>query len=205
MIATFGRRVLKSVECESLFFRTVLISCNPGLHRCLTIAFNHVLISDVGVPAKCYYQPDWVYRKGRLKAIVYQYGETYRVNCPFCSDTRKRLSINHHWGVSGRRTGDDMLFLATCFNEGCLNNREAQEDLRDIVYPLGGPVLPIVIGSKPSAVATRSVKIELPASRLIDKLPAEHSARRYLSERKFWVNELAEIWGVRYTSFGRSE
>ena len=64
-----------------------------------------------------------------------QYGETYKVSCPFCSDTRQRLWINHHWGVRDEKTNDDLLHLAHCFNDDCINTREVQKELHAMVFP----------------------------------------------------------------------
>ena len=63
-------------------------------------------------------------------------GEYYRVNCDKCGDTRQRLWINHMWGVRDVETGDDHLYLIICFNEGCINTRELQERLYELLFPL---------------------------------------------------------------------
>src|SRR5579872_4473281 len=46
-------------------------------------------------------------------------GEYYRVNCPYCTDTRRRLWINHRWGQRDDH-GKLNLFLAHCYNENCM-------------------------------------------------------------------------------------
>lgn len=171
---------------------------NPRLYCGLQRAFKHVAISHAGVPAQIIHRPDFYSKKGRLKAQIIEYGETYRVSCPFCTDTTQRLYINHLWGVKDKETGSDMLFLAKCYNEDCLNNRETQEELFDKIFPLGAPIIPIRVAPKPEPVFAPAVKIELPPSRPVSKLSANHPAMRYLRDREFDPKVLARKWDVRY-------
>ena len=59
-------------------------------------------------------------------SITYS-GEYYSVNCPHCSDTRHRMTVNHMYGQpdpvdSARR----MTWLVHCFNEDCFKSRARQ-------------------------------------------------------------------------------
>lgn len=61
---------------------------------------------------------------GRRRVVFYQRGEYYRVSCPFCNDTRKRLHVSHAFmtelNTEPKRVG---WFLANCFNDtACLQD-----------------------------------------------------------------------------------
>ncbi len=70
---------------------------------------------------------------GQRFTSVYHSGEYYRVNCPFCQDTRHRLWINHMYGQPdvNRRP---MRFLAICYNEGCMQDPEKWRRLNDAIF-----------------------------------------------------------------------
>jgi len=65
------------------------------------------------------------------------WGETYRINCPMCNDTRHRLWINHRYGqpdpANPNRRGN---FYGICFNEGCLADPENREWFYDELFRL---------------------------------------------------------------------
>ena len=169
---------------------------NPLLLAMLKDAFGHVRISNDGVPFRAVYRPDWFYRKGKLKANVVEFGETYNVSCPFCSDTRKRLSICHQWGMRDARTHDDMLHLVRCYNESCLATREAQKELHAMVYPRGVhgqtmqvPLKPVKAVPPPPVIAMR-----LPSGCPLSELPKGHPAIQYLRQRHFDPASLERQW-----------
>lgn len=70
---------------------------------------------------------------GRTQLSIASSGEYYRVNCPYCSDTRKRLWVNHRFGTPDPVSGRPMLFLAHCFNELCMDD-ENRRKLNEMVY-----------------------------------------------------------------------
>lgn len=83
-----------------------------------------VIIANQGEACRTTSQP--VSTGGLYTAITHS-GEYYRVNCPFCRDTRHRLWVNHMFGQIDAN-GRPMRFLANCYNENCLTdaaNREA--------------------------------------------------------------------------------
>ena len=55
--------------------------------------------------------------------------EDYRVNCPFCSDTRHRLYISCQWGVYDPFAGHSNIHLIRCYNENCVNPGDS-DDIR---------------------------------------------------------------------------
>jgi hypothetical protein len=174
---------------------------NPLLYRRLKEAFRVVRVSNDRVPVMVHYAPDWVYRKGRLRAKVVEWGETYHVNCPFCTDTRGRLYISHQWSEEDERTSDDMLHLAMCHNEGCLATRDAQKELHAIVYPKGQYGRTTKIRLKPRKTVTgppAPLKFVLPEGTPLSVLPTGHPAIKYLRRRDFDPTWLAKRWGVYY-------
>jgi hypothetical protein len=64
-----------------------------------------------------------------------QGGEHYAVNCPYCNDTRARLSFSHRWGTVDERTGQKLLHLVNCFNEHRIDTRDKQQILYDVLFP----------------------------------------------------------------------
>src|SRR4051794_18793914 len=71
---------------------------------------------------------------GDLRLQVDHFGEQYRVCCPFCPDTRKRLYINHRWGLFDERTRSKNLWLAKCYNEDCLKCSLRRRSLYNDVF-----------------------------------------------------------------------
>jgi hypothetical protein len=58
-------------------------------------------------------------QRGQYHTYVVHSGEYYRVNCPFCNDTRHRLWVNHMFGQPDAN-GQPMRFLVVCYNDNCL-------------------------------------------------------------------------------------
>lgn len=71
---------------------------------------------------------------GGTKLQIGDFGETYRVNCPFCNDTRGRLWINWRYGQPDPSTDDRLRidYLARCFNEECVpDDRDNRNELAE--------------------------------------------------------------------------
>jgi len=71
--------------------------------------------------------------RGRPQITVVDAGEYYRIACPFCKDTQKRLWINHRFGQPGL-DGRRMLFLACCFRNNCLEDWGNVKELEDRIF-----------------------------------------------------------------------
>lgn len=127
-------------------------------------------------------------------------GEYYRVSCPFCTDTRHRLYINHMYGRTdfyGRRS----TYLARCFNETlCMHNQDNVEALWDhIISPnLGLEDARI----KQGQVVSGSKKVfEMPgACTRLDKLRLGHKAVQYVLDRNFDPKNLGSYYKFHYCS-----
>lgn len=173
---------------------------NPTLFRLLERKFTEVRVVNPGQQALVNYVPDFLRRKGRLKARVDDWGETYRMNCPFCNDTRSRLAVCHRWAVRDEKADDDMLHLAICFNESCFKTRERQKQLYAMVFP-GGALARGVKIELPKAVEKpppQLPRFELPESVRVSGLKPTHPAVQYLEGRGFSVRWLGEKWCVSY-------
>jgi hypothetical protein len=144
-----------------------------------------------------HYAPDWSSGKPRLRLDIRDRGETYLVDCPFCTDTRHRLYINHRWAVRDSRTGDDNFHLAFCFNEGCLATRENQKKLHALVYPHGHGAGLVDMPVKPSCqTAAPAPPIVLPPGQPLCQCAPDHPARQYLLARGFNPDSLGRTYGV---------
>lgn len=135
------------------------------------------------------------YKTGRFKSVTKLHmhpqgqGEEYLVNCPFCGDTRQRLSINHRWGVLDERTGTRNLWLAQCYNEErCLSEFSAQRDLYDQVYSVATIRSDQLVSARRTAktgAAPGSVRLPSglwPLSDMVERRP-DHPAIQYLLDR----------------------
>lgn len=178
---------------------TAMITLNPDLFERLRQKFNSVAISNNRQPIIGMYLPN-VYRRGRLSLNVVFWGETYKVNCPFCCDQRRRLNICHRWGRRDVRTRDDLLHLAYCFNEQCLSSRERQKQLHAILFPEGHYAKQVEIPAMPvGGLPPPPAPIYLPQTFIpLDQLCQDHPARYYLQQRGFDPDQLARDYEVGY-------
>lgn len=121
-------------------------------------------------------------------------GEYYRVCCPFCGDTRKRLWINHRFGTIDPFTGRRMLFLAHCYNERCLHRRGNVRKLDDMIFGLRNVNERSQMVIRPGRVnPTPPGPVPPPGDLVpISQLPAYHPAVQYLVvERQFTIDTLS--------------
>jgi hypothetical protein len=109
---------------------------NPTLYTLLLQEFGHVRIAHEGDAMNKRYAVNYDVDPPRLRLDppVHQTGEYYRVNCPYCNDTKGRLWINHLWGVWDSVVHSYNLWLAVCYNDMCLSEYEARQDLYKRVY-----------------------------------------------------------------------
>lgn len=169
---------------------------NPILHAALHRKFKN--IGDVRV-ANEGIRNEWhfVLRGEKKRREIKEFGEQYRVNCPFCSDGRHRLYLNYEFGTLDP-DGRVMLGIAECFNENCLTmNPDNRETLfHEVLW--GRPVAR-------AHVSTGSVK---PPARYIEPgdttplhlLDKDHVAVQYLKGRGFEVGVLSRIYGLSWCS-----
>jgi hypothetical protein len=171
---------------------------NPSLYNALKKAFGHVQISNPGVRMTAEYLPG---PDGRLRLQPIIKGEYYTVACPYCPDTGKHLYINHRWGVYDRKLRRRNYFLACCFKEDCLQERDNLRDLIDRVRLAEEgsgewEAPPVQEGTAASPLRP----MDLPCDAiLLSDLPKGHPARCYLRRRGFDPQLLADDWCIGYS------
>ncbi|MBL8794815.1 MAG: hypothetical protein JNM56_12980 [Planctomycetia bacterium] len=135
---------------------------------------------------------------GGLRRHLAQSGEYYRVNCPFCTDTRKRLWINHRWGQRDPDTGSLNLHLAICYNAGCLGvPGRVQELYRLVSSPFAHERYATAV--KQAHQPTPLVAVRWPGyCTPVHQMPPDYPAPSYLRERGFDVHALGDKLGVHY-------
>ncbi|MBM4005803.1 MAG: hypothetical protein FJ295_21375 [Planctomycetes bacterium] len=173
---------------------------NPRLYKALQRVFGHIGIANAGMPFRVRRRESPLC-PGRLLSTPISSGEYYCVSCPDCRDTRKRLWINHTWGVRDPETDDDHLYLIHCFNESCFRTRERQERLYDKLFPFNYNARMRLCELTMAATSNEPVSVEpvtatLPEPHLSITDPACQAACDYLASRGFDPDEIAKWWGV---------
>lgn len=170
---------------------------NPSLYARLVRSMGRVRISAEGEAMIARGVRD---EAGEPRMSVEHAGEYYRVNCPYCTDTRYRLYVNHMFGQQddfGRR----MLFLAVCYNENCLANGDNASDLIDRIDDMGFRAAVVKQGI---IVREEARQVQPPGpTTLLSDLPAAHPARVYMTSRGFDVGYLSRRWEVSYCESSR--
>lgn len=166
----------------------------PELYDRLQHLFRHVLIANEG--EEMVSRPS-LSSDGSVHLSITSPGEYYRVNCPFCYDTRKRLWINHRWGFFDPRTQTRNLWLAICYNQSCLNSYDRQIALyRDVFSEVGDGTDVVLAGTKPTAA---SREVVWPGKLTpIHLLSDTFSAICYLRDRGFDPKQLGRDLRVSY-------
>lgn len=168
---------------------------NPTLYSLLQRKFGDIKIANEGCSAHVQNYPD-PFHPGRFITQADTWGEYYCVNCPFCKDTRQRLWVNHLYGSEYDKNRRLYTHLANCYNEGCLSKPGRREQLEDLVFGYGKPIMtrvPIKAGTAEYAHrATEPPGEVVPVDQLYDG----HPARDYLVSRGFDPAELAKDFHI---------
>lgn len=181
---------------------------NATLYTALAATFCNVRITNPGMPSTVRPVRKWVGGRPRSETQLSAGGEHYVVCCPFCGDTRWRLSIHHLWGTPDPTSRRPMWFLANCFNEGCLRNTTNQQALAERVFPNGGSaaLVPLSASTLTAARAVSTLaEVTLPESfARLDEEGCPQHVRDYVASKGFDVRELAAQWGVGYSPGSRT-
>jgi len=174
---------------------------NPVLYNAMVAVFGHdrIRIVHEGQSLHGSYYAD---TNGRQRFRSVNAGEYYVTNCPYCNDLKKRLWINHAWGVEDPKTGDPRYWLAHCFNEDCLHKGDHLDDLKERLLDYQINAASGRIQLPPPQVVSGSLlrRIQLPKDFvLLSDLKRGHPARRYLRSRQFDPDQLAREWGVGFS------
>jgi hypothetical protein len=177
------------------------IPLNHRLYQLVRERLGEVKVANEGAPFEAFPTRDFTRPSGQRLEIT-AHGESYRVNCCFCGDTRFRLWIGHYYGQPGLN-GWPMYQLATCFNSSDGENcaRKHRQELADRIFGFFNR------GQRPPDMPIRHVPAASNELRLMPwpgliqsmrDLSLDHHAYRYLVDRGFDPIYLAERWGVGY-------
>lgn len=161
---------------------------NVVLYNLLEHKFGEVRIANEGVSAHIQRMSDPL-RPGRFVERGH-WGEYYCVNCPFCQDTRHRLWINHLYGADYERGRRTRTHLATCYNDNCMSLPGRYEQLADMIFGAGKPIIKKIQIRAPSAEFVQ--KAVSPPGEIcsLGGLPVFHPAVQYVRSRGFDPLEL---------------
>lgn len=170
----------------------------PELYRRLKEHFRHVVIASENSQMISRYESDPLTNRMQLKII--SPGEYYRVSCPFCTDTRKRLWINHMWGLWDTVTESHNLWLCVCYNEQCLRLPERRNQLfKEVFDPTAFRECVDVLEPGDIEECIEHKPVTLPGQLVpVDQLPEGHEAATYLIKRGFDLSELSTTHKVSY-------
>jgi hypothetical protein len=173
---------------------------NKPLYDTLVRVFKSVQVANEGVPFEgMLRKPATASGYRGYKAYTVTKGETYRVCCPFCKDTRHRLWIGHRWGTKFR--GERITHAECCYNENCHETKDFYVKLCDYMAGYTPPPMRSDIVSHADAAEVKTM--ELPGVCVpINTLRQDHAAATYLKERKYDIDELATQWGVVWRTRG---
>jgi len=171
---------------------------NTGLYSLLRRNFGKVVVARAGEQAVARSADQG--GKQRIKFLIQ--GEYYRINCPFCGETKQKLYINHRWGRGfDEFPGHLFWWSAHCFVNDCLADYYNLTELKRRVYhTLGQRNLK---DSFPIEVGVIHAPIKGPVQDpgnciLLDQLDAEHPARAYVTSRGFDPAALAKDYKVSF-------
>lgn len=173
---------------------------NPTLYKMLERQFGEVRVASEGENISARYVPD-IHDLDRERLEVDNPGEEYQINCPFCGDTRFRLTINHTWGVPDER-GQRNMHLMRCYNEECQTERENREFLFDTVYRTFGVDIKSIKIRKGRCSVAGPQEVDPPGRTISLETLAEehpgHHAIEYLERRHFDPVKLSRLYDVSY-------
>lgn len=178
---------------------------NEKLYRALMRSFGNVKIAREGEPMQFTIRPHPISGRKIATPMDAMAGEYYRVCCPFCSDNRYRLWINHRWNTIDPSSG--AVFgkgLCICYNDGCdlgdNVDRRTRQSKQDMLEKMLKPYVARTVRLKsPRRLAPKRTKATLPPDCVpLSRLSRDHDAVQYLIGRGFDPAELERDWQVMY-------
>jgi hypothetical protein len=175
----------------------------PQLYKRLRELFDYVEVANPGEGMVARQRRHMGATGVELRFDVVDPGEYYRVNCPFCSDTRQRLWLNHMYGQpdpsNDRRT---LGWLGVCYNDGCLESWARRQQLEDMCFGhLNRDQRQIKFRVSPGVTESAALReVTMPGVVMrLDELGDSHPARRYIiDQRGFDPDVLARDYGLAY-------
>lgn len=191
---------------------------NPTLYQLLRARFGRVDFANEGI-AMCGtprmesatalfggaggYQPSLLGNpfqtpQRRRHSPVQTWGEYYRVNCPFCRESQRRLWINHLYGTRDEH-GIPQQWLAHCYNEKCTTDPTVRSLLDQMIFGIGWRPVPQIMQGEHISAELQAVQ---PPGQVVPlhELKADHPARTYLLGRRFDPDYLSRTYGVGFVA-----
>ena len=171
----------QSALCPELYAR-LLATCGSVVIANQGESMAHISAWDAG-------------RRSYYTQVMHS-GEYYRVNCPFCNDTKHRLWVNHMYNQPDA-SGRSMRFLATCYNEDCLSDFENWRRFNDALYGFRNAAdrrrQPFYVRAG-TVIETNPGPAQMPGRcEPISSLYPEHPAVRYMvGDRRYTMAKLAK-------------
>ncbi len=139
--------------------------------------------------------------QGRYYTHVLHSGEYYRVNCPFCGDTKKRLWVNHAYNQLDAN-GREMRFLATCYNENCLSDFEKWKRFNDVIYGFQNAQnrnqSPFAVYEGIIEDPSKPAQMPGPVCQEVALLPAAHKAVQYMCGERRYSRDMLTRYQISY-------
>lgn len=184
---------------------------NPELYKalCNFAGRDKVKVEKPGQTGNFYHKAEVfggskTYRMAKKDGYV---GEEFRIDCPFCLDTKQRLYLNHLWGTVDSLTNSRILWLAQCFNESCTSDFENRKQLFEMIY--GDAVRPIYTDDLNAVEETPKpeIKVRLPGELvpldILARNKPDHEAINWCYARGLDPYELSNVYGVGYCVLAR--
>lgn len=169
----------------------------PQLYRRLCRLFGEVRISGEGEPMVGRIVRDPIL--GRTSYDIESFGESYLVCCPYCGDSRFRLTIPHMYGQADPANPQFPLRLGRCFNqEDCLKDPLKRQDLTRKLS-LSGRFSALAF-ARPEEMESANMGVAAPPGDVVSVslLPDSHPAVRYLLIDRQFDMDLLVRYGVSY-------
>lgn len=175
-------------------FERLSLACRKGPPHGLD--GGKVLISNRGRAMSGNYVPD-MKAKSKLRLDIRDWGEYYKVCCPYCGDGRHRLYVSHRWGTYDEKTKISNYRLIKCFNEDCQKNDDFLDIFFQRINSLGNMLTGKTVKLSPVISHKIDVEIKLPGPVVkLSSLSKEHPAIKYLTNKKLHPKRLEENFGV---------
>jgi hypothetical protein len=168
----------------------------PELYHVLQNRFGSVKIA---CPGEAFLIGGWTRDPltNYLRPALASPGEYYRINCPFCNDTRHRLWVNHMYGQQdpdGRR----LTYLATCYH--CADFSQHRRNFEDMVLRFRNRDVRGTMIVNPGSTEHAGLFQAPPPGTCIPllDLPPDHKARWYMEHDRHYTPSLIAKYRLSY-------
>jgi len=182
--------------CQTLYTRLKAIASD-----------NQVIIANQGEYMTGDNLPD-ASRPGTLRWTVVTWGETYRINCPYCNDDRHRLWVNYMFGqldpADMTKAAD---FYGICFNEDCLQEPGNRQLLFNEIFGVSNAAnrrhqAPSLTPQNAAKSSAKLIPRDFPGPAIsLRNVPIESPMMQYfLGERRFYEQTIDDYGLVTCTT-----